>query len=218
MKAKQYSSLLLLLPLFTESFAQDIHSNFLKEVFKSVQQKDTAAFLRNNMSHKDLREIVKLATSADSITEPSQPPGKSVEKMHEEFLLDSSFNKLINEAKSLGLDLSKSVYHDCKYQVLKDPSILIPSLTGSVYFKKDSTLYELKVREALWIDGKWKVNSFGDISVLNDSILYKTTNSKLSAFGSLDIKTEVISITVERDQPIEPPPPAKSSRKKPGKK
>ena len=186
------------------SFAQTDPKPMMKNLFESMQKDDLDAFSGCFLAPRDYSKIMIMLFS--SISDKIKPgegtvASDSLIKKAQGWALES----LRKNADSMGVDLSKSTLVNFAYTIVKEPGTFLESLKGAIYFKFNEAYYSFGIDEAVLLDDKWKISAFGRFSAVTDkTFLTDPMPSKLTAFGSLETKTE---ISVKADHFVPPPPP-----------
>lgn len=190
-------------------FSQDNPAEFLKEVFNSIQKADTLRFISHYVSYdEEIKILTGFFTRYGATTIDSQTNVLTTENQYKTILKDSVFPLLTKAISKSNIDLSTASYLDYKYNIVKAPYILFPSLTGTIYFKSMKDVFEIDIKEAIFINDKWKVHQINSVQPISDASVFSQDSARISAFDSFIFKLTDISINDSENNKPEPPPPS----------
>jgi hypothetical protein len=199
--------IILFLSVSTPGFAQTNPAPVIKDFFKTLRDNDTSNFVKHYITFGELSEITKAALF-DSINIDSLRYRSNVNNPEfTYYLTQKEFPKIKTQADSLQINLSKTEYVDCKYQVVKDPKYLVTSLSGAIFFKEGNNFFELKIDEAIYINDNWKITKIGNITILSDSSVLTKEHVSITPFNGLDLEIKLTDVKLEEELPPPPPPP-----------
>jgi len=196
-------------------FAQTDPTSIMSDFFKTIQDTDTTKFVRYYVTSGELSEIVKAAIFDSINVDSLHYKSNSNDETYVHHLTQMEFGKLKLQADSLKINLTRTKYLDCKYQIIKDPQFLFTSLRGAIFFQENANNYEMEIDEAIYINDTWKLTKLGSISTAIDSSVLTKKHSGLSAFDGLNFEVKVIDVKLEDVKGQEPPPPPPPPQKKP---
>jgi|GEM_PF-6633284 len=187
---------------------------FMKTLYNSFEKRDSALFLSLYFFPDDLFKVFATGTEDENKSINRRPPDPS-NVQYRLAITQHVFNRILYQIDSSIVDDTITIFGGMKYEIVKSPDILYPSLRGELFFASGSRYYSLTVNEAVFIFNKWKLTALGDMSVVNDTSMFSEDAIKISAFGSFnntkvqfkDIKLEVVDV-------LPPPPPPRPKKVK----
>ncbi len=208
--------LIVALTIFGTAKSQADEFIFLKNAFNAVITRDSTKFFQHCISKQELNDILTVSQRLE-MEKLGIQDSSSTNRVTTPYNLHSVlFRSLLNNIDSISGKGTALEFVNAEYQVVKSSSIIYPSLKGMLYFKGSGKLHQLPVEEAIFINGRWKIASLGDVNILKGTQLANKESMKVSAFGFLKTVT-VTELTIEDfelEEPPPPPPPPKPGNKK----
>lgn len=218
---KSFICTLILFSMTAVSHSQGDPESFIKTIYHSLEKRDSALFLSAYLSLEDYSKIILGATGEeekDSGTVVNH--GEPSDLQYRNKITEYVFRRALYSIDSITTDDTVTTLEGIRYEIVKSPNVLFPSLRGELFFGAGSGYYSLPLIEAIFISGKWKLSEIGDLRPLKDKSIFAKDRIKVSAFGTFDdAKLEIKEIKLEKADFLPPPPPPKPGDvKKAGRK
>lgn len=188
-------------------YAQSNPADFMRDVFTSIIKRDTTAFIAYYITLQEQAAILKQFFPEGTITQESDSTDADKYK-------SATRNKAFEEIFKDFTIPPGVVFVDYKYNMVKEPQLLLTSLQGAVFCKLKDDYYVLDILEAVWIQNRWKLVKIAPVRK-TDSLIVNQGFTDISAFSSLKLeKVEVILESVVPPDPPPPPPPVRPTQRK----
>jgi hypothetical protein len=181
---------------------------FFQKLFVDLKTSDSVDFGTNSLNGQQFERLVRISSPQLADTSEGWIRVKRFADLFYHQAIIQRFGRLMYQADSLGIDLTKSDYVDCKLEEIKDPMSYFRSARGIIYFKSKGSDYEWIVSEAIWIDDDWKLLTTGKI-VKGSAVGFPPAKADaISSFGSSSkIKVTKVVLTPPPPDVQKPPPP-----------
>lgn len=200
--------------------AQGNPQGFLRELFRTLEVKDSIAYLKANLSIDDLQNIfpgdsniVEFNLSKDSLN-------KAIREEYEFHICSVDFRHHLQGLEDLAGKNGIFQFLDLKYKIEKSPQIQFPSLKATIYFKSSNNYFRWDIQEAVFLHDQWKLAASGAMNVVYDTSIFRQDKKMISAFGTFgsatdkvttftigDTTFQEVTIIVEEEVDDLPPPP-----------
>ena len=187
--------------------AQSNPADFIRDIFRTMQRNDTVGFISHYLTAREQLFMLNRFLSNDTAMWKLDPQDEDRSREERGKMFDYAFKGIS--------DLSDAVWIDYKYQVVKEPQVILPSMKGAFFFRIKNDCYMFPIREAVWLDDKWKLSAFDRITKI-DSAKVCHRPLDISAFGSFkfEVEVKIIDDSLIVPPPPPPPPPAEPPRRK----